>query len=98
MLQSNQLINYQNKIEQQRKSMEVILNRFSGLRHSLFIILVLMGIILVFTIYIFFINKKIEKSNAQLKLKNEETEKQKHELIQLNEMIQEVTNQKYVFL
>jgi signal transduction histidine kinase/AraC-like DNA-binding protein len=97
LLQSNQLINYQNKIEQQRKSMEVILNRFSGLRHSLFIILVLMGIILVFTIYIFFINKKIEKSNAQLKLKNEETEKQKHELIQLNEMIQEVTNQKVRF-
>jgi ABC-type sugar transport system substrate-binding protein len=44
LLQSNQLINYQNKIEQQRKSMEVILNRFSGLRHSLFIILVLMWI------------------------------------------------------
>ncbi|MCW1734257.1 substrate-binding domain-containing protein [Anaerorudis cellulosivorans] len=97
LLQSNQLINYQNKIEQQRKSMEVILNRFSGLRHSLFIILVLMSIIIAFTIYIFFINKKIEKSNAQLKLKNEETEKQKHELIQLNEMIQEVTNQKVRF-
>ena len=45
----------------------------------------------------FSLTKKIEKSNAQLKLKNEETEKQKHELIQLNEMIQEVTNQKVRF-
>jgi signal transduction histidine kinase/AraC-like DNA-binding protein len=97
LLQSNQLINYQNKIEQQRTSMEVILNKFSGLRHSLFIILVLMSIIIAFTIYVFFINKKIQKSNAQLKLKNEETEKQKHELIQLNEMIQEVTDQKVRF-
>ena len=97
LMQSNQLINYQNRIEQQRQNMDNILNRFSIIRHSLTVILILMGILIAFAVYIFFINQRIRKRNLQLKLKNDETEKQKEQLIALNEQIKEVTDQKVRF-
>lgn len=97
LMQSNQLINYQNRIEQQRQNMTNILNRFSVLRHSLTTILILMTALIAFAIYIFFINQKIRKGNYQLRLKNDETEKQKEQLIALNEQIKEVTDQKVRF-
>lgn len=97
LMQSNQLINYQKRIEQQRQNIKKILNRFSVLRHSLTTILALMSILIAFAIYIFFINQKIRKRNHQLRLKNIETEKQKEQLIALNDQIKEVTDQKVRF-
>lgn len=97
LMQSNQLIDYQKRIEQQRQNIKNILNRFSVLRHSLTTILILMTVLIVFAIYIFYINQKIRKRNQQLKLKNVETEEQKEQLIALNEQIKEVTNQKVRF-
>ncbi len=97
LMQSNQLINYQERIEQQRQNIANILNRFSVLKHSLTTILILMTILIGFAIYIFFINQKIRKRNHQLKLKNTETEEQKEQLIALNEQINEVTEQKVRF-
>lgn len=97
LMQSNQLINYQERIERQRENIKNILNQFSILRHSLSVILILMTVLIVFAIYIFFINQKIRKRNNQLRLKNIETEKQKEQLIALNEQIKEVTEQKVRF-
>ena len=97
LMQSNQLISYQKRIEQQRQNMNNILNRFSILRHSLGIILLLLVVVFLFLAYIFFINRKIRKRNAQLAAKNRETEKQKEQLVVLNEQIKEVTDQKVRF-
>lgn len=97
LMQSNQLISYQKRIEQQRQLMKNILNRFSVLRHSLTTILILMAVLVVFAVYIFFINQKINKRNRQLRSKNIETEKQKEQLVALNEQIKEVTDQKVRF-
>jgi len=97
LMQSNQLINYQERIERQRENIKNILNQFSILRHSLSVILILMTVLIVFAIYIFFINQKIRKRNNQLRNKNIETEKQKEQLIALNEQIKEVTEQKVRF-
>ncbi len=97
LMQSNQLINYQKRIEQQRQLMKNTLTRFSILRHSLRTILILMAVLVAFAIYIFFINRKIKKRNHQLRVINNETEKQKEQLIALNEQIKEVTDEKVRF-
>lgn len=97
LMQSTQLINYQNRIEQQRHNINIILDKFSILRHSLTTIVLLMSLIILFTIYIYYINRKINRRNRELKLKNVETEKQKQELIFLNEKIKEVNDQKVRF-
>lgn len=97
LMQSDQLINYQNRIEQQRHNIDAILNRYSILRHSLTIIVLLMSLVILFTLYIYYINRKLNRRNKQLKMKNEETEKQKEELIFLNEKIKEVNDQKVRF-
>lgn len=97
LLQSEQLINYQNRIEQQRKNLESIVNKFSVLRHSLVLILSLTGLLLLFSIYIFYINRKIQRRNIQLRLNNEKIEHQKQQLIALNEKIKEVNDQKVRF-
>lgn len=97
LLQSDQLINYQNRIEQQRKNLESIVNEFSILRHSLILILLLAGLLFLFSIYIFYINRKIKCRNSQLRLKNDEIEHQKQQLIILNEKIKEVNDQKVRF-
>lgn len=97
LLQSEQLINYQRKIEQQRKNLDAIINEFSVLRHSLSLILLLTGLLFLFSIYIFYINRKIKRRNNQLRLKNEEIEHQKQQLIILNEKIKEVNDQKVRF-
>lgn len=97
LLQSDQLINYQNRIEQQRKNLESIVNEFSILRHSLILILLLAGLLFLFSIYIFYINRKIKRRNRQLRLKNDEIEHQKQQLIILNEKIKEVNDQKVRF-
>ena len=97
LMQSNQLIDYQRRIEQQRQNIKNISSRFSVLRHSIITILALMSILIAFAIYFFFMNQKIKKRNQQLKLKNIETEKQKQQLITLNEQVKEVTEQKVRF-
>ncbi|WP_350456000.1 ATP-binding protein, partial [Macellibacteroides fermentans] len=69
----------------------------SMLRHSLFVILSLLALLLFFAIYIFYINRKINKKNKQLHIKNKESEEQKQKLICLNEKIEQVTSQKLQF-
>ena len=97
LMQSNQLINYQKRIEQQRENMRNLLDEFSILKHSLTIILLLLAVVALFSFYILFISQKIKNQNRLLRLKNEETEKQKKQLIRLNEEIEKVTEQKERF-
>lgn len=97
LLQSDQLINYQNRIEQQKRNIDMLFQKFSMLRHSLFVILSLLALLLFFVIYIFYINRKISKKNIQLHIKNRESEEQQQKLICLNEKIEQVTAQKLQF-
>lgn len=97
LLQSDQLMNYQSKIEQQKNNLDTIKNNFSVLRHSLLLILLLTALLLIFSIYIYIINGKIHRRNNHLRLKNEEINNQKKQLIILNEKIKEVNDQKIQF-
>ena len=75
----------------------MLFQKFSMLRHSLFVILSLLALLLFFVIYIFYINRKISKKNIQLHIKNRESEEQQQKLICLNEKIEQVTAQKLQF-
>lgn len=97
LMQADQLINYQTKIEQQRKNMRRLSDRFVLLRHSNTAILVLLALVAAFAVYSVVINWKIRKRNAQLRAVNEETERQKEQLVALNERIREATDQKVRF-
>ena len=97
LMQSNQLISYQSKIEQQRKNMSRLSDRFVLLRHSNTAILVLLTLVAAFAVYSLVINRKIRRANAQLRAMNDETERQKEQLVALNERIREATDQKVRF-
>ena len=97
LLQSDQLINYQQRIEIQRSRIENLFDRFQFLQNSLSIISILMIAFIILTIYAFYINCKIKKTNHALHEINKKEEEQRHKLIALNTEIKEVTSQKLQF-
>ncbi|MDO5608118.1 MAG: substrate-binding domain-containing protein [Capnocytophaga sp.] len=72
LTQSDRLIAYQTKIEQQRTNLNRIYDQFTAMRYSLVTILLLLGIVVMFAVYAFIINKKIVQKNKMLEQKNEE--------------------------
>lgn len=97
LLQSAQIINYQQRIETQRSRIDTLFNRFNFLQSSLSIISVLMIGFIILTVYAFRINRKLNNANTTLKEINRKEEEQRHKLIELNAEIKEVTAQKMQF-
>jgi signal transduction histidine kinase/AraC-like DNA-binding protein len=97
LLQSKQVINYQQRIETQRSRIDTLFNRFNFLRSSLYIISLLMTGFIILTVYAFRINRKLNSANTTLKEINRKEEEQRHKLIALNAEIKEVTAQKMQF-
>lgn len=94
LIQAEQLINYQRRIEKQRVNINSLLGRFKYLQNSLSIISLLMvGFVLLF-VYIFFINRKMKRTNRELTEINRKEEQQRHKLIELNAEIEKMTAQK----
>ena len=97
LLQSEQLINYQKRIEAQRSRIDGLFGRFYFLQNSLLIISVLMIAFVILTSYAFYINRKMRRTNLALREINRKEEEQRHKLIALNAEIKEVTSQKLQF-
>jgi signal transduction histidine kinase/AraC-like DNA-binding protein len=97
LLQSDQLINYQQRIETQRSRIDMLFGRFGFLQSSLLIISVLMIAFVILTVYAFYINRKMTKTNRILREINKKEEEQRHKLVELNAEIKEVTAQKLQF-
>lgn len=97
LLQTEQMINYQQRIEAQRSRIDNLFDRFHFLQNSLWLISVLMIAFVFLTIYAFYINRKMKKTNQVLHETNKKEEQQRHKLIALNAEIKEVTSQKLQF-
>ncbi|MDR0682968.1 MAG: substrate-binding domain-containing protein [Dysgonamonadaceae bacterium] len=97
LLQSDQLINYQQRIETQRSRIDLLFDRFGFLQSSLLIISVLMIAFVILTVYAFYINRKMTRTNRILREINKKEEEQRHKLVELNAEIKEVTAQKLQF-
>ncbi|WP_080903212.1 substrate-binding domain-containing protein [Parabacteroides sp. Marseille-P3160] len=95
--QSNQLLSYQTRIEQQKKTLDRLLHRFNFLQNSLFIILVLMVLLILLSVNVFYINWKIRRKNKELREKNRKEEEQRRKLVSLNAEIERVTAQQLQF-
>ncbi|MDR1381458.1 MAG: substrate-binding domain-containing protein [Tannerella sp.] len=97
LLQSDQLINYQQRIEAQRARIDALFDRFSFLQRSLLTISVLMIAFVILTVYAFYMNRKMKRTNRVLREINRKEEEQRHKLVRLNAEIKEVTAQKLQF-
>ncbi|MDH6341458.1 signal transduction histidine kinase/CheY-like chemotaxis protein [Parabacteroides sp. PFB2-12] len=97
LLQADQLINYQRRIEGQVSRLEELFNRYHFLQNSLWIISFLMVGMVVLMFYIFHLFKKMRRTNRTLREINKKEEEQRRKLIALNAEIKEVTAQKLQF-
>jgi len=97
LLQAQQLLNYQQRIETQLSRLDRLINRYNFLQSSLAVILSLRIGFIALTIYAFRINKKMQKTNQTLREINRKEEEQRQKLIALNAEIKEVTAQKLQF-
>lgn len=97
LLQTERLLNYQQRIETQRTRMDELLNRFLFLKSSLWVISLLMIGFISLSVYVFYINRKIRLTNRELRAINKKEEEQRRKLISLNAEIEEVTASKLQF-
>lgn len=97
LLQTERLLNYQQRIETQRTRMDELLNRFLFLKDSLLVITLLMIGFISLSVYVFHINRKIRVANRELRAINKKEEEQRRKLISLNAEIEEVTASKLQF-
>lgn len=97
LLQTDQMMNYQQRIEMQRSRIDNLFGRFQFLQNSLSIISVLMIAFVILTVYAFYINRKMRQTNQALRETNRKEEEQRHKLVALNAEIREVTAQKLQF-
>jgi signal transduction histidine kinase/CheY-like chemotaxis protein len=97
LLQSRQLINYQQRIETQHSRIEILNDRFYFLQNSLWIISILMIAFVILSGYVFYINRILHRTNRALREINKKEEEQRHKLVELNAEIKEVTASKLQF-
>lgn len=97
LLQSKQMQHYQQRIEQQRSRLDQYTERFRFLKDSLWVISVLMMGLVILSVYVFIINRRVRHTNRELREINRKEEEQREKLISLNAEIKEVTAQKLQF-
>ncbi|MFC4676336.1 substrate-binding domain-containing protein [Dysgonomonas termitidis] len=97
LAQSEQLNNYQVRINRQKEEELNLLSRFRFLRNSTFLILGLLAVIVPLLSYVMYMNLKIKNKNRELHDKNLLVETQKQELSVKNEQIENISNQKLQF-
>lgn len=97
LIQAEQLLNYQRRIENQRIRIDSLISRFNFLQNSFFIISLLMIGLVLLTVYVFYINRKMTRTNRRLLEINRKEEEQRRKLIELNAEIKKVTAQKLQF-
>ncbi|MCD8043246.1 MAG: substrate-binding domain-containing protein [Tannerellaceae bacterium] len=97
LAQSEQVNNYQQRINMQKQVEDNLLSRFQFLRNSTLLILALLALIVPLLTYVMYINLKIKNKNRELYEKNKLVESQKEELSIKNQQIENISNQKLQF-
>lgn len=96
-IQSEQVVDYQHQIEQQRANLDHILSKYTFLQNSVGIILLLMGLLVLSIMYVIRIDRAIRRKNRELQRTNLQVEYQKEELAEANRRIEKSTAQKLQF-
>lgn len=96
-IQSEQVVDYQHQIEQQRENLESMLSKYKFLQNSVGIILLLMGLLILSGLYVIHVNRTVHRKNRELRHKNLQVEQQKEELAEANRHIEKNTTQKLQF-
>lgn len=96
-VQTEQVVDYQNRIETQRETLEKLLSEYKFLQSSVGIILLLMGLLLLSALYVIHVNRKIRRKNHELRRTNWQVEQQKEKLAEANRYIEKATTQKLQF-
>ena len=96
-IQSEQVVDYQHQIEQQRANLEEIFSKYNFLQNSVGIILLLMAFLILSILYVIRIDRAIRRKNQELQRTNLQVEYQKEELADANRQIEKSTNQKLQF-
>lgn len=97
LLQSEQLQNYKQRIEAQLSRIDGLSGRFYFLQNSLLVISLLMLGFIALSVYVFYINRKVHRTNKSLREINRKEEEQRKKLISLNAEIEKVTASKLQF-
>lgn len=97
LAQSEQVNNYQKRINKQKEEEVNLVSRFRFLRNSTILILVLLTIIVPLFSYVMYMNLKMKNKNKELYDKNLLVESQKEELSVKNRQIENISNQKLQF-
>jgi len=95
--QFEQILNYQNHINRQRKDLDSISTSYVVLKDSIIVFLAVLIALVLISGYSFIINKKIRKKNRHLEAHNREVEFKTNELILKNDQIENITDQKLHF-
>ena len=97
LTQSGETDRYQKRIVWQKNHLEDLKNRFSFLRNTTLIIVILFVIVAVMLIYVWRMNRRIRYFNRELSIKNKHEQEQNKKLIALNTQVQHATAQKLQF-
>ncbi len=97
LLQSEQILDYQRKIDYQQEKLAMLNLRYNSQRISLVVILILMLLVLAVSIAAYFAFLHAKRANKQLSLKNRQIERQHEELAKANKQIEEATAHKLRF-
>lgn len=95
--QSEQLLNYQSHINDQKKELDKITASYHTLRLSVFIVVLVAVVMLLVLFFAFAKNKKLVRKNTDLEFKRIQTEKKTDELIAKNAEIENLSIQKLQF-
>lgn len=95
--QSEQILNYQNIINNQKKYLDRINSGYTVLRIAVIITTCFAAVMLFFLLFSYMTNRKLVKRNKDLELKRIETESKTDELIARNAEIENLSNQKLQF-
>lgn len=95
--QSEQILNYQSHINEQKRQLDRISSSYKLLRISIYIIIFFAVLMLVFLVFSFAINRTLSKRNKELELKRIQTERKTDELVAKNAEIENLSTQKLQF-
>lgn len=95
--QSDQILDYQNHINRQRRQIDTMADSYRYLRYSMVAVVVALIIIVPLCVYSLLINQRIRRRNLRLLERNRDIESDTQELVMRNSQIENDTNQKLQF-
>ncbi len=95
--QSEQILQYQNHINDQRKQMDELSSKSKYMNASMAVLGGILALMIALVVVAFTANRRIRRKNSELELKRIQTERQTEDLIAKNAEIETLSNQKLQF-